>query len=98
FRRIEAEPSGARNSTYLFGGANANDGPRHRWIAQSPRNRHFTRARVVTIADRPQSLNEVQIARQERFLEIGVTLAPVVLRQVSNALACHSAAQQSGMH
>ena len=52
----------------------------------------------MALADFPQALDERNILRQPRLLELNVATSPVAVRQTRRALPRHRSGQQAGGH
>src|SRR5580700_2089394 len=62
----EAEVRGADHAFHLLGRAHADDGGRHRGMAEGPGDGDFARRAAVALADGAEQFGQLQIAREAR--------------------------------
>src|ERR1039457_602608 len=63
----EPEVRGADHALHLLRRAHADDGRRHRRMAQRPRDGHYARRAAVALADGAQQFGQLQIAGEPRL-------------------------------
>src|SRR5215467_1051889 len=78
----------------LLGTSHADDGSRHYAVSQNPRYGGLARAAAVAGGDLFQLVRDLQVARDERLLELRAAAAPIVLGQIGYSFASHRSGQQ----
>ena len=86
---VSSRFGGGEDRVDLVGAAEADDRAVDGRVAQRPGDRDGARRGVVALGDRGEPLDELEVARELRFAEALVVLAPVVVGEALDPLAGH---------
>src|SRR5215207_7332477 len=94
----ETELGRPDHAVHLVRSARAHDGRADGRVPERPGDGDLCRRPAVLLPDRVKQLDQLQVLREPRLLEVGVVAAPVVGGEVLDALGGHLAGEQATPH